>query len=48
MKIAMGIRLSEEAKRLLRLLAQKLGQSQAGIIELAIRRLAEAEGIKVK
>jgi len=37
--------LSIECKRLLVLLAAKLGLSRAGIIELAVRKLAEAEQV---
>jgi predicted transcriptional regulator len=44
-KQATSIRLSGEAKRLLAALAQKLGISQAAIMEIAIRRLAEQERI---
>lgn len=42
-----SLRLSPEAKRLLTELARKLGVTQAAIVEIAIRRLAEIEGIKV-
>ena len=41
-----SIRLSEEARRLLALLSERLGLNQTAVIELAIRRLAEREGIK--
>jgi biotin operon repressor len=41
-------RISTTAKQLLALLATKLGLSQTAVIELAIRRLAEAEGVKVE
>lgn len=40
-----NIRLSEDAKKLLTILAQKLGLSQTGVIELAIRELARKEKI---
>jgi hypothetical protein len=40
-----SIRLTPDAKRLLVLLAQKLGVSQAAIWELAIREKAQREGI---
>ena len=40
-----NIRLSEDAKKLLTLLAQKLGLSQTGVIELAIREFAKKEKI---
>jgi predicted transcriptional regulator len=39
------IRYTPEAKRLLELLAQKLGVSQAAIVELAIREFAEKRGV---
>lgn len=44
-KKATSIRLSEEAKRLLKLLSEKLGVSQTAILELAIREKAEKEKI---
>lgn len=47
-KQATSIRLSPEAKRLLAELAKKLGVSQAAIMEIAIRRLAQTEGITAK
>jgi hypothetical protein len=37
--------LTPEAKRLLELLAQWLGVSQAAIVEMAIRKFAEREGV---
>lgn len=46
-KQATSIRLSPEAKSLLENLASKLGVTQASIIEIAIRRLAEIEGVKL-
>lgn len=41
-----SVRLSQEAKRLLALLAQKLSISQAAVLELAIRDKARREGVK--
>lgn len=41
-----SLRLSPEAKRLLEELAKKLGVTQAAIVEIAIRRLAETEGVQ--
>jgi predicted DNA-binding protein len=41
-----SIRLSDEAKRLQKLLSQKLGVSQAAVLELAIRELAKRENVK--
>jgi hypothetical protein len=38
--------LTPEAKRLLEKLAKKLGLSRTGVIEMAVRRLAEVEKIK--
>lgn len=40
-----SVRLTLEADALLKELARKLGISQTAIIEIAIRRLAEQEGI---
>jgi len=41
-----SIRLSEDAKRLITLMSEKLGISQTAIIELAIREKAKREKIK--
>jgi predicted DNA-binding protein len=41
-----SIRLSQEGKQLRKLLAQKLGLSESAVVELAIRKLAEAEKVK--
>lgn len=41
-----SIRLSDEGKRLMALLAEKLGISQAAVLELAIREKAKREGVK--
>ena len=46
MKKAMGIRLSQEAKDLIIRLAKHLGLSQTAVIELAVRRLAQQEGLR--
>jgi predicted transcriptional regulator len=45
MKKATTIRYTPEARRLLKLLAAKLGVTQSAVIELAIRALAKAEGV---
>lgn len=45
-KLSTSLRLSPEAKRLLAELAKKLGITQAAIMEIAIRRLAEKEGVQ--
>jgi predicted DNA-binding protein len=45
-KKATSIRLSEEGKQLRKLLAERLGLSESAVIELALRRLAEMEGVK--
>ena len=45
-KLLTSIRLSEDAKRLIRLMSEKLGISQTAIIELAIREKAKREGLK--
>ena len=39
-------RLSDEARRLLAVLAEKLGVSQTSVIELAIREKAKRERVK--
>lgn len=41
-----SVRLTPEAAHLLKALAKKLGISQTAILELAIRRMAEQEGVK--
>jgi predicted DNA-binding protein len=41
-----SIRLSDEAKRLQKRLSEKLGVSQAAVLELAIRALAQRENVK--
>jgi predicted transcriptional regulator len=41
-----SVRLSDDAKRLINLMSQKLGISQTAIIELAIREKAKREGVK--
>ena len=43
---ATSLRLSLEAKRFLKLLAEKLGISMAAVIEIAIREKARREGVK--
>jgi predicted DNA-binding protein len=40
-----SLRLTPEGKRLLQALAQKLGVTQAAIIEIAIRKFAETEKV---
>jgi len=45
MKEPTSFRLSNEALRLLKVLADAKGVSQAAIIELAVRELAKKEGI---
>ena len=46
MKIATSYRLSEEAIRLLKLISETKGISQASALEIAIRELAKKESIK--
>jgi predicted DNA-binding protein len=41
-----SIRLSEEARRLRKALAERMGVSESAVLELAIRELAEKKGIK--
>lgn len=44
-KEAISFRLTPEAIRLIKRLADKLGVSQAAVMEMAIRKFAEQEGI---
>jgi hypothetical protein len=46
MKTSTSYRLSSEALRLLRLLAQAKGLSMASVLEVAIRELAKREGVQ--
>lgn len=46
MKTHISFRLTEEAIRLLKLLAENKGISQAAIIEIALREMAKKEQIK--
>lgn len=46
MKRSTSIRISDEAWRLWHALAAKLGLNLIGTLELAIRKLAEREGVK--
>jgi hypothetical protein len=48
LKKSIGLRLTDEALRLLRVLAGKTGLSQAGIVELAIREKAQRDGEEVR
>jgi len=43
-----SIRMSDTAKELVVLLAERLGISQSAVLELAIRTLAKREGIQEK
>lgn len=43
-----NVRLSEDARKLLALLASKLGISRTAVIELAIRELAEKKNIRIE
>jgi hypothetical protein len=47
-KIGTSFRLSPVALELIAELAQTLGLSQAGVVELAVRKLATSEGVSVK
>jgi hypothetical protein len=47
-KIATSIRLSPEAMELRRSLSALLGIDQTAVVELALRKLAQAEGISTK
>lgn len=46
MKQPTSFRLSEQALRLLKLLADAKGVSQAAVIEMAIREMAQKDGVK--
>ena len=46
MKVPTSFRLSNEARKILAVFAQRLGITQAAVLELAIRRYAETEGAK--
>lgn len=45
-KVRLGFSLTPDAQRLLQELKKKTGLNQAGIVELAIRQMAETQGIK--
>ena len=45
-KQRLGFALTSDAQQLLKKLKAKLGVSQNGVVELAIRRLAQAEGVE--
>jgi hypothetical protein len=45
-KQRLGFALTSDAQKLLKQLKAKLGISQNGVVELAIRRLAQAEGVE--
>jgi predicted DNA-binding protein len=47
MKEATSYRLTTEVKQLIKLLAQKLGVNETSVIELAVRKLAKEEEVKV-
>ena len=45
-KIPMNMRLSEEARQLMKRLAQKLGITETSVIEMSVRKFAEAEEVR--
>lgn len=47
-KLHSTYRLSEDAKQLMKLMAQRLGLNQTAIMELAIREKAEKMGVKLE
>ena len=47
-KVGTSFRLSPVALEKIAQLTDKLGLSQAGVVELAVRKLADAEGIPTK
>lgn len=44
-KVPVAVRLTPAARDLMVVMAEKLGLSQAGVLELALRKLAKEEGI---
>jgi len=47
-KLHSTYRLSEDAKQLMKLMAQRLGLTQTAIMELAVREKAERMGVKLE
>lgn len=47
MKIPTHMRLSREAKQLLKIISQKWGINETAIVEMAIRELAEKRGFTI-
>ena len=47
-KTPMNLRLTGTAKRLMAAMAKKKGISQTAVVELAVRLMAEQEGVKDK
>jgi len=45
-KLSTSVRLTPEAKRLLKELAKKLGVSQTAIMEMAVREFADKRDVK--
>lgn len=45
-KTPTNMRLSEEARMLMKRLGQKLGLTDTSVMEMAIRKLAETEGVR--
>jgi hypothetical protein len=45
-KKPIGLNLSAEARRLMVEIATKKGVSQTGVVEMALREMAESEGVK--
>lgn len=45
-KVPLSVRISPTAKSLLEKLAVKLGISQVGVLELALRKLAQQENVE--
>jgi hypothetical protein len=46
-KTPMNMRLSDEARTLMKSLGQKLGLDETSVVEMAVRKLAEAEGVRI-
>lgn len=45
-KTPMNMRLSDEARTLMKRLGQKLGIDETSVVEMAVRKLAEAESVR--
>lgn len=46
-RILTAFRLTPEAKQIIEAVAQRLGVSQADIVEMSVRKFAESEGVQL-